>query len=728
MIKSLKQHHKQHHDQSDCGVVCLTSILSYYNSYKPLEELRELSGTNKTGATMLGLIHCAKKIGFDADGYEADIKNLKESKDIAVLHIIKNDILQHYVVCFGYSHQKKAFIISDPAKKSIEYLNEEAIENIWKSKALILLKPTNKLNTNIKKPNKYKWVLSYLKEDANIISMAFVLGIIVAILGLSSAIFSQKFIDTLLPSNNITTVILGGTLLLFLMLLSGFFGYIKQLFLIRQGRDFGIRIINYFYTKLLNLPKLFFDTRKIGDLTARMNDTNRIQSTITSFISNVIIHLLTVFVSSIAIFFYNWKLGVLSLFWLPILIIIVWYYHPKIIIAQREVMQSYAQNESNYIDTIKGINAIKSLNTQNIFTTLTLGIFTNYKNKVYGLGKIGIQYQFVLQTFGAFFIVGLILFGSYLVFNNQFTSGGVIALIQLSSMLMGSAIGIATLNIELQEANIALNRMFEYTTVKEENYKTSKDLAINDIKSIELNNIAFNYIGRNTILSDITLKVNKTECIAITGEIGTGKSTLLYLLQKFYNPSKGQIIINGKIDLTTINTTEWRNNIGVVPQDTHIFNGSVIQNIAFDVSENTIESFINFCNEYGFSDFIEKLPQAYYTIIGEEGINLSGGQKQVIALMRALYKKPKLLLLDEFTSAMDRKTEKFVLGLLNKLKSELTIIFISHRIHSLPKIADRIYVLENGIITDFGNHEELMESKNYYSEFWSELEFATRTE
>ena len=720
-IKYFKKFHNEQHDQSDCGVVCLTSILSYYNSYQPLEELREQSGTNKTGATLLGLIQCARKIGFESDGYEADIQSLKDIKDIAILHVIKDELLQHYVVCFGYSHQKKEFIISDPARKSIEYISEVDLDNIWKSKALILLKPTNKLNTNYKKPSKYKWVLSYLKEDANIISMAFILGIIVAILGLSSAIFSQKFIDTLLPSNSITTVILGGTLLLFLMLLSGFFGYIKQLFLIRQGKDFGIRIINYFYTKLLNLPKLFFDTRKIGDLTARMNDTNRIQSTITSFISNIIIHLLTVFVSSIAIFSYNWKLGVLSLFWLPILVIIVWYYHPKIIIAQREVMQSYAQNESNYIDTIKGINAIKSSNTQNTYTSLTLGIFTNYKNKVYDLGKIGIQYQFVLQTFGAFFIVGLILFGSYLVFNNQFTGGGVIALIQLSSMLMGSAIGIATLNIELQEANIALNRMFEYTTVKEENYKTSKEVVINEIESIELNNIAFNYIGRNTILRDITLKVNKTECIAITGEIGTGKSTLLYLLQKFYNPSKGQIIINGKTDFTTINTTDWRNNVGVVPQDTHIFNGSVIQNIVLDVNDTSIKIFTDFCSKYGFSKFMKQLPQGHFTMVGEEGVNLSGGQKQLISLMRALYKQPQVLLLDELTSAMDRKSEKFILDLLNKLKTKLIIIFISHRIYSLPKIADRIYVLKNGMISDFGNHETLMGTKNFYSEFWHEL-------
>lgn len=721
-IKNVKHHHKQQHDQSDCGVICIASILSYYNSYKPLEELRELSGTNKTGATMYGLIQCAKKIGFDADGYEADIKSLKECKDIVILHIIKDEILQHYVVCYGYSQQKKAFIISDPAKKSIEYLNEENLETLWKSTALIILKPTNGLDTSVKQPNKYNWVLSNLKQDANIISMAFILGIIIAILGLSSAVFSQKFIDSLQPSNNIKKVILGSVLLFFLLLLSSFFGYIKQLLLLRQGKDFNIRIIKYFYTKLMNLPKLFFDNRKIGDLTARMNDTNRIQNTITSFISNIIIHLLTVLVSSVALFSYNWKLGLLSLLWLPLLALVVWHYHPKIIVGQKEVMQNYAQNESNYIDTINGIDIIKISNAQDIFTFITLGLFTSYRNKVYDLGKISIQYQFVLQILGSFFIVGLILYGSYLAFINEFTSGGVIAIIQLSSMLMSSAIGIATLNIQLQEANIALNRMFEYTTIKEELNNNPPNNIIDSIESIKLNNISFGYIGRKIILNNISIEINKGECICITGEIGSGKSTLLFLLQKFYSPNKGNIIINNEIEFNTINTKEWRTNIGVVPQDTHIFNGSVIQNIAFDVNENNINSIIDFFNKYSFSTFIEQLPQGYATIIGEEGINLSGGQKQVIALMRALYKRPKVLLLDEFTSAMDRKTEQFVLNLLNKLKSESLIIFISHRINAFPKIAERIYVLEKGIISNYGNHEKLMESENFYSEFWTELQ------
>ena len=160
--------------------------------------------------------------------------------------------------------------------------------------------------------------------------------------------------------------------------------------------------------------------------------------------------------------------------------------------------------------------------------------------------------------------------------------------------------------------------------------------------------------------------------------------------------------------------------MGVVPQEVTIFGGNVITNILLG-KEDTPENIVKFCQDYGFETFINTLPQSYATILGEEGINLSGGQKQLIALMRALYKKPKVLLLDEFTSAMDRKTEKFVLDLLNKLKSELTIIFISHRLHSLPKIANRIYVLENGIISNFGTHDELMKTTNFYSQFWKDM-------
>lgn len=193
------------------------------------------------------------------------------------------------------------------------------------------------------------------------------------------------------------------------------------------------------------------------------------------------------------------------------------------------------------------------------------------------------------------------------------------------------------------------------------------------------------------------------------------------ILQKFYPFEKGEITVNGTHALETLKTTDWRNLLGVVPQEVTIFNGNVVDNILMG-QDDTPERIEHFCKSYGFDTFIQSLPQGFATILGEEGINLSGGQKQMIALMRVLYKQPQLLLLDEFTSALDRNTEQFVLDLLNFLKSKLTIIFISHRLHALPKIADTIYVIENGEIGAFGTHNALMQTTNFYSEFWKTLE------
>jgi len=158
----------------------------------------------------------------------------------------------------------------------------------------------------------------------------------------------------------------------------------------------------------------------------------------------------------------------------------------------------------------------------------------------------------------------------------------------------------------------------------------------------------------------------------------------------------------------------------VIPQDIHIFSGNIIDNILLGI-EDKPENVIQFCQDNGFEKFIKQLPQAYATILGEEGINLSGGQKQIIAFARVLYKKPQFLILDEPTSAMDRNTEKFTIALLNTLKKDIAVLFISHRLHTLKNIADNIYVLESGTFIAEGNHKKLLETSNFYSTFWKEI-------
>lgn len=705
------------HDQSDCGVACLLSLIQYYGGSNSLEKLRERSGTTKQGTTLLGLYQVANELGFTAEGNEADIQALIDHKEPVILHVIIDNQLQHYLVCYGY--QKDKFIIGDPAKGIVTYTNQE-LEKVWKSKACLTLTP-NKDFIKIKTQNKDKKQLfiNLLKEDYRLISFSVVLGLGIAILGMAMAVFSQKLIDDILPSENFNKLITGVVLLTFLLLIRVLFTALRDYFLIRQTKDFNIRIIDSFYSSLLFLPKSFFDTRKIGELVARLNDTQRIQRVISAVIGNVVINFLITLVSLGFLFFYSWQTGLIAILSLPFYFFLIYSFNTRIITAQQEVMQGYALSESNYITSMQGIATIKNTNRQSVFQKINLLFYGNFQEKNYNLGKINVRLSIVSGIFSVVFLIAILIYTSIQVYYKIMQLGELMAILGISGSLLPAVASLALITILINEAKIAFDRMYEFSSIEKEDEGT---LPLSEFESLEINGLSFRFAGRSLLLNSVNLSISKNECIAIVGESGSGKSTLGQILQKFYPFESGKITINSDKSLTQISTENWRNIIGIIPQDITIFNGNVIANILLgkeDIPEN-IDSFIE---EYGFTDFIKSLPQGFATILGEEGINLSGGQKQIIALMRALYKKPQLLLLDEFTSAMDRKTENFVLNLLNKLKSELSIIFISHRLHSLPKIADRVYVLEKGSISDFGTHEKLMLSENFYSDFWNELNF-----
>lgn len=720
--KYLQQTFTQQHDQSDCGVACLLSLIQFYGGSNNLEKLRELSGTTKQGTSLLGLYQAANTLGFTAQGNEADMQALIEHKEPLILHVVIEERLQHYVVCYGYENNK--FIIGDPAKGITSYTKQE-LETIWKSKTCLTLTP-NKDFVKIKTQNKNKkqWFLKLLKEDYRLISFSVLLGLGIAILGMAMAIFSQKLIDDILPSKDFTKLITGISLVAFLLLVRVLFTALRDYFLIRQTKDFNNRIVDSFYSSLLHLPKPFFDTRKIGELVARLNDTQRVQRVIKQIVGNVVINALVTIVSLGFLFYYSWQTGLIAFVGLPFYFVLIYSFNKRIINAQKEVMQGYAFSESNYITSMQGIATIKNNNRQTIFQKINQLIYGNYQEKAFNLGKINVRLSVFSGVFSVLFLMGILVYTSIQVYNETMLLGELMAILGIAGSLLPAVASLALITIPINEAKVAFNRMYEFASIDNEHKGVVK---ISNFDSLEIKNLSFRFAGRSQLLKDINISINKNDCIAIVGESGSGKSTLGQILQKFYGFESGAIIVNNQNKLIELDTTSWRNILGVIPQEITIFSGNIITNILLG-KEDKPENIIKFCQDYGFETFINSLPQSYATILGEEGINLSGGQKQVIALMRALYKKPKVLLLDEFTSAMDRKTEQLVLKLLNKLKSELTIIFISHRLHSLPKIADRIYVLENGIIADFGNHEKLMKSKNFYSEFWNELKLESRTE
>jgi len=707
------------HGQSDCGVACLASIVKYYGGETTLEKLRELSGTSLNGTTLLGLYQAAQQLGFDVEGVKAEaVNNLRELQRPAILHVILDNRLQHYFVYYGFDESGSA-IIGDPAQGIVSYSTGE-LEKVWQTRALLKLSPNQTFTkADIQSQYKKEWIVDLVKDDINVLITALFLGLIISALGLTTAIFSQKLIDNILPSGDTKKLILSLALVGILLLVRSGLSYLRGFFLIRQGVDFNNRIIQKFYRSLLYLPKSFFDSRKTGEFIARMNDTRRIQTTISLISSSIMIDLLLIIIAATFVFVYSSLLGIVVLGCLPIYGVLIWFFNKKIVTSQKAVMSSYANIESHYVDTIQGIVTIKSTNRESFFESINRLVYGFFQERVFILGKLNLRFNLCNEVTGVVFIMLIFGLASWLVLNNALQLGEMVALLTMTGSIIPSMNRLAAANVQFQEAKVAFDRMFEFASVKPELSQEESKETLHNVDSLVVRELSFRFPGRKQLLKGISVSLCKGELIALLGESGSGKSSFLQIIQKFYKPENGTLEVN-KHSLEDISTPIWRNLIGIVPQEIKLFNGSLLYNLSLsDVTEDH-KAAIKFCQGMGFDQYFQSFPQSYQTILGEEGVNISGGQKQLVALARALFRQPKLLLLDEATSSMDKNAEAFVLNLLLKLKSEMAIIMVTHRVQAARK-ADCIYILENGKITMSGKPSELMSTKNFFSQSVQEI-------
>lgn len=707
-------------DQKDCGLACLLSIIRYYGGDSDFENLRRLSGTSITGTTLLGLYQAGQATGFSPEGCEADMDALLAHPSPCILHVHLENNLQHYVVYFGKkeTNGKLLLIIGDPAKGMV-YLSPAELETIWQSKACLVLTPneTFQKKKNINRSKK-QWFTELVKPDIPLLLIAAAMGIAIAALGLTMAIFSQRLIDEFLPNKLYNKLYTGIGFVFLLLLAKEAVSLIRTQLLLRQSKDFNLRIVKEFFSRLLFLPKPFFDTRKIGELTARLHDTNRIQRVVSQIAGNTLLDGIVVLVTLIFVFSYSVTSGLITLTALPIFFLLIYRSNKKIIEAQRNTMAGYAMAESNYISTLQGIEPIKNHSKENLFSETNNAIYNQYQSAILSLGKIQMRLSFVANVFAALLLCGLLLFLSYQVLHERLKAGELMAVMGMVGSLLPSVANLALLSIPINEARIAFNRMFEFAGIKQQENGHN---GISEFKQLEVKNLSFRYPCRSPILENVSFKISKGEIIALMGENGCGKSTLVQLLMQHYTPENGKFLINGSRKLSDIQISKWKKVAAVVPQQVHIFNGTVLENIAFEDAAKTPQSVVEFLHSYGFAPFMDTLPQSVMTLVGEEGVNLSGGQKQMIALARALYHKPQLLLLDEATAAMDRESERFVLQLLQQLKPQMAIILITHRLHVLKSYCDRIYLLDKGSIASTGNHDTLLQSDNLYSRYWADM-------
>ncbi len=262
--------------------------------------------------------------------------------------------------------------------------------------------------------------------------------------------------------------------------------------------------------------------------------------------------------------------------------------------------------------------------------------------------------------------------------------------------------------------------MYEFANAEPEYDKSELEVKREEanISIIELNQLNFRFPGKSLLFVNINIKLEQGQLTTLFGEIGCGKSTLLSILQRFHKVESGNIFVNGD-NWDCYKTNHWRQHVAMVEQHVKLFNATLFENITLS-EQPDFQEMKNFCIKYGFDEFFNSLQQGYATVINEGATNLSGGQRQLVALARALYSKPKVLLLDEATAAMGRKAEQFVIDLLNKLKHDMLILFVTHR-PQLARHTNRIYIIENNTIVASGTHSELLACNAFYKESYEEL-------
>ena len=687
LLKAAKKSIELQQDESDCGVAALLSIIKFHKGYVPLERLRQMSGTTSSGTTMLGLLQAAKIYGLECEAFEGDMEELKKLQSPTILHVLKHRVYQHYLVCFGV-HQGK-FIIGDP-EDGILYLSENDLEAIWISKALLTFQPTANLPSNLNnRKAKIDWLLKEVRKDKSIVTSTILLGIMITALSFTTAVFTEKLVDNLLPSQNTQRIITGLIAWFSLMALKVTLTYVREKVLLRQAFLLNTQLVGSYLDKIFALPKSFFDRRKKGDLISRLIDTERVQSSISMVISQDMIDILTLIVAIVFIFFYQPIIALFLIILIPAYFIIVRNYYTELYRANKVAMAFFARNESEYIDKLTGIEAIKQQNKAQSMGKNLISQFKNYQHQVMSAGKVGVNFKVANDYFGLLAVFFVLSYTISSVLETSIQIGDLLAIFAISTISLASTNRIALATAHLQEAQAALDRT--YDLISEPSEKNG-DIDLEEIRVIAVKNISFRFAGSGLLLDDVSFTVKKGEIVAIVGENGSGKSTILQLLQKFYSVETGKILVNGhEIDNVTNKSIHKR--IGVVPQDIKIFNDSIGYNITLEsgYDQNKI---LQFLKQIGLENYFENFPQGVQTILGEEGIKVSGGQKQIIGLVRALFKNPDFLLLDEFTSSMDAESECFSMGLIESLKAEKGILLISHD-DKISNLGNRIYEFSN---------------------------------
>ncbi|HOV21467.1 MAG TPA: ABC transporter ATP-binding protein [bacterium] len=522
--------------------------------------------------------------------------------------------------------------------------------------------------------------------------------------------------------NQLPSLLLLKYLLIFLitiLFLKGLFFYLQNYFY----RCFSTRLLTdvreLLYTKIMSLSDDFFAKKQTGELTTRIiYDVNLLNVVFESFFPKFVFPILLTFSYFVIIFTIDWKMSLLSIFMFPVILYPVFKMGNKLRKLGKKIQIAYGEIGNVINESVYGQQIIKVYNREEYmkekFKKENENIFKNVISMVKRLLIISPFTEFA----GAVASSGLIYYGAVKIINGGMSTGFLflffVALLSMISPLkgIGETYGL------IKQASSALPRVFSVLDTESSVVEEGKDVFMGLKKNIEFKDVFFSFEGKQ-VLKGISFIVEKSEKIGIVGPTGVGKTTLVGLLLRFYNPEKGEILIDGK-NIKEYKINSLRQHIGFVSQQPVLFHSTVKENITLGFENE--ERFKEVIKMDGIAQLINSLPEGENTIVGERGITLSGGQKQLISIARAIYKDPDILIFDEATSSLDTESEKMIQKAIDQTLENRTSFIIAHRLSTLKKV-NKIIVLKDGTIVEEGTHQQLLDKQGVYYTLW-QLQFA----
>ncbi len=468
------------------------------------------------------------------------------------------------------------------------------------------------------------------------------------------------------------------------------------------------------YDKLQQLPFRFFQERQTGQLMSRVvNDTANFEMLIAHAVPDLFTNILIIVGVAVILFAVNPTLASLSLIPIPFLVYGSTRFAKQVLPNFREAQRALADLNAELQDNISGIREIQIFNQQmRELVKIRDRIYRHISALLNALRLSAIFHPTVsfLSSIGTVIVISV---GGFMALNGKVSVGDIVGFILYLNMFYQPITALANVIENLEQALAGAERVFEILETEPEIKEKPNPIELENVRgSVTFEDVTFSYNQGSPVLKNISFDIEPGQMVAFVGPTGVGKTTIMYLLVRFFDPDSGSIKIDG-IDIRDVSLKSLHDNISMVMQDVFLFNGTIAENIAYGKEDATMEEIINAARIACAHDFIESLPDGYDTYIGERGVKLSGGQKQRLAIARAVLKDAPILILDEATSSVDTETENKIQEAINNLAGTRTILIIAHRL-STVKRADRIIVLKDGEIVEDGRHEELIALKGLY--------------